>query len=350
MVPSGTKGAARLTPMSRRTTGLLAFAAVALACGQGTRGETMFTPTPGTTTSASSPTDADADDAHESTASGSSEEDPTRLDVAAAPAAGCEAIDFLFVIDNSESMETYQVALTRQFPDFITAMYAALRPDIDIHVGLTTTDFDAGCDASEATLACQSTATREDVEAHYKRPDAVSDGGNGTQGRLFRWAGRDYFETTSSDDPTALGEWFAQAAIAAGEDGCSFEMPVAAAGFVAHPANAGTNAGFLRDERALLVVFFLTDEPDKSPESKTLYADMLLEAKAACGGADCIFVSGLIPACTIDVNQKLWQFAKLFGDDDPPWGNIEIPSRYGQEFGNALATAIAEACDDLPEP
>jgi hypothetical protein len=275
--------------------------------------------------------------------------DVDKLDTPLPQPLGCEAIDFLFVIDNSESMATYQQRLAEQFPDFITAMYDALPEGISVHVGLTTTDFDTGCDASEATQNCQSTATLDEVEAHYLRPDLSSDGGNGTQGRLFEFASRTYFESTSDDDPAALSQWFADAAVAAGEDGCSFEMPVAAAGFAAHPANDATNAGFLRDAGGLLVLFVLTDEPDKSPESRFVYEGMLLDAKQECGGAECIFVSGLFPGCTLDVNQKLWQFLNLFDDEPPLWGDIDLTADYAEVFGTALANAIAQACENLPE-
>ncbi len=287
------------------------------------------------------------------TADGSGDLDP-KLDTPFQPGVGCEYIDFLFVIDNSESMQTYQQALTEQFPEFITAMYDALPAAVDVHVGLTTTDFDPGCDAIEGTMNCQTNATVEEVEAHYFRPDEMNLMGNGAQGKLFEYGGMRFFETSSSDDPAALTSWFSDAAVAAGEEGCSFEMPIAAAGFAAHPANF-ENEGFLRDESALLVIFFLTDEPDKSRESETVYGDMILEAKALCGGAagspeDCVFVSGLIPECTIEVNQKLWQFMKLFGEEEPHWGDIELTQEYTDVFGDALAGAIAEACANVPIP
>ncbi|MEM9460273.1 MAG: hypothetical protein AAGF11_39225 [Myxococcota bacterium] len=282
--------------------------------------------------------------------------DPEKLDTpSVGGGGGCEFIDFLFVIDNSESMQTYQLALTEQFPEFITAMYDALPPAIDVHVGLTTTDFNPGCDAIEGTMNCQTDATVAEVESQYVPPDVMNAMGNGAQGKLFEYAGTRYFETTSDDDPAPLTDWFSEAAVAAGEEGCSFEMPVAAAGYATHPANAAENGGFLRDESALLVVFFLTDEPDKSPESKDIYRDMVFEAKTACAGADgrpedCVYISGLIPACTLDVNQKLWQFMNQFDDDEPPWGDIEGTGDYAMVFGDALATAIAEACANVPIP
>lgn len=271
-----------------------------------------------------------------------------KLDTPPPMLGGCQYIDFLFVIDNSESMQTYQLALTEEFPQFVTTMYDALPPNIDVHVGLTTTDFDVGCDDQEATQNCQSTATLPEVQAHYLRPDDINDGGNGTQGRLFEYAGQRYFETNSNDDPAPLSDWFSAAAVAAGEEGCSFEMPVAAAGFAAHPANATANEGFLRDQSALLVIFFLTDEPDKSVETDEIYHQMVLDGKPNCGGDACVFVSGLVPPCIIDVNQKLWQFMNQFDDAEPIWGDIELTQQYANVFGDALAGAIAEACASVP--
>lgn len=264
-----------------------------------------------------------------------------------APPVGCEAVDFLFVVDNSSSMATYQAGLASEFPAFIQTIYDTLPASVSVHVGLTTTDFDDGCDAAEATSGCQSSASVEEVQAHYRRPDEDADGGNGTQGRLFEFGGRTYFESNTDEDPSDLAAWFSDAAVAAGENGCSFEMPVAAAGFAAHPSNAATNEGFIRDDGSLLVIFFLTDEPDKSLESRFVYEEMLLAAKAECGGAECILVGGLIPTCTSRINQKLWQFMELFGEA-PRWADIEQTNNYAALFGDALAESVAEACEIIP--
>jgi hypothetical protein len=321
------------------------------ACNVGTGNATSFQPPPPTTSvgATQGPEDSGSTAASGTTETLEETTGPDKLDTPGPviPTEGCEYVDFLFVVDNSASMATYQLALTEQFPQFITAMYDALPPSIDVHVGITTTDFDSGCDAQEATQNCQTTATLEEVQAHYIRPDVMNDGGNGSQGRLFSFAGQTYFETNSDEDPAALSDWFSQAAVAAGEEGCSFEMPVAAAGFATHLANAVTNDGFMRDEGALLVVFFLTDEPDKSVESDESYRDMILEAKAGCGGEDCVYVGGLVPPCIIDVNQKLWQFMNQF-PAEPIWGDIEATQSYADVFGEALAGAIAEACANVP--
>jgi len=343
----------RIGLFSYMTIGLGVLAGVAGACSVDTGNATSFEAPPTTSIGSQGP----GGDTGSSSGSGTTTEPvdestgATKLDTPTDPTVptndGCEFVDFLFVIDNSASMATYQIALTEQFPQFITAMYDALPPSIDVHVGITTTDFDAGCDAQEATQNCQTTASLEEVEAHYIRPDVMNDGGNGTQGRLFEFAGQTYYQTNSDEDPAGLSEWFSQAAVAAGEEGCSFEMPVAAAGWATHLANAVTNDGFIRDEGALLVVFFLTDEPDKSVETDEAYRDMILEAKADCGGEDCVYVGGLVPPCIEGVNQKLWQFMNQF-PAEPIWGDIESTQEYANVFGEALAGAIAEACANVP--
>jgi hypothetical protein len=54
---------------------------------------------------------------------------------------GCTAVDILFVIDNSTSMGSYQQALAAAAPAFADAIFAALPPGTDLHVGVTTSSF-----------------------------------------------------------------------------------------------------------------------------------------------------------------------------------------------------------------
>jgi hypothetical protein len=332
---------------------MVGLALVTGACNVDTGTATSFEVPPVTTLGNTQGTSEDSGGAAASSGAATEVEDEStgadKLDTPGPvlPTMGCEAVDFLFVLDNSLGMADYQLALTQAYPQFVDKMFEALPPGIDVHVGITTTDFDSGCDAPEATQNCQTTATLDEVEAHYIRPDVMNDGGNGSQGRLFSYAGQTYFETTTDDDPAELSQWFTQAATAAGEEGCSFEMPVAAAGFATHLANAVTNDGFVRDEGALLVIFFLTDEPDKSVETDESYRDMIFAAKEECGGGDCVYVGGLVPPCIVDVNQKLWQFMNQF-PTEPIWGDIEDVQSYPDVFGEALAGSIAEACANVP--
>ena len=265
---------------------------------------------------------------------------------------GCDSVDILFVIDNSASMATYQTKLAEAFPGFVDAIFANLPAKVDVHVGITTTDFFCNgddCSCPDSTIGCQSAAELATIEMFYTPPTEGSNGINGSQGRLFKHGGQTYFSTTTDADPAPLKNWFTAAAKAAGEKGCSFEMPVAAASYLAHPANAEANEGFLRDEDAVLLIFFLTDEPDKSPELMNVYKQMLLDAKSGCGGAECILTAGLVPSCIEGINQKLWQMMTAFGDEDPIWGDIKDTEAYTEVIGAALAATLEDTCSNIPQ-
>jgi len=258
----------------------------------------------------------------------------------------CNYVDVLFVIDNSLSMNSYQNQLALAWPTFVDAMWKNLPPGTDLHVGLTTTSFYTGS-CSEGIVNCVTTASDDTINDHYVTPDAGNTGTNGEQGRLFEWAGQNYFEATVGEDSGDLKLWFSQAAVAAGETGCSFEMMSAAAGYAVHPANDTANAGFLRDEGAVLLVVVLSDEPDKSPEGAQTYYDMLVDAKAGCGGDACIVTTGLVDPCIQGVDNQLWQFFNLFGNYIP-YGDLDNPVAYTDVVGAALAEVIGETCDQIP--
>jgi hypothetical protein len=258
----------------------------------------------------------------------------------------CQFVDLLFVIDNSPSMGPYQEALALAFPSFVDAIYDELPSGIDIHVGLTTTSFFTGS-CSEAVSNCVSTASMQEINAHYIKPTTGNTGTNGEQGRLYRHAGKHYFAANTSDpDRAPLKQWFSDAAVAAGEDGCSFEMSSAAAGYAAHPANATTNAGFIRDDDAVLVIIFLTDEPDKSPEGAAAYHAMITNAKQQCGGDACVLAAGIINPCTVGVNNTVWQTLNSFGEP-AIYGDIDDTANYSKVVGDALAQVVQQTCDDI---
>ncbi len=344
-------------------TALATLAALALACSDGSEGTTeenptatTFTtlPTVGSTGGGSSGDDSTGDSTGDSTeGSGSSTSGVDKLDLGDDPELpGCDAVDILFVIDNSASMATYQTALAEAFPGFVDAIFSNLPAGVDVHVGLVTTDFFCNgedCACPDSTIGCQSAADLETIEMYYTPPTEGSNGINGSQGRLFEYEGQSYFQTSTDADPEPLKNWFTAAATAAGELGCSFEMPVAAASYVAHPANAAANGDFLRDEDAVLLLFFLTDEPDKSPEAMSFYTQSLLDAKSGCGGEECILTAGLVPGCIGGINQKLWQMMTAFGDDAPIWGDITDTEAYTEVIGAALAATLGDTCASLPE-
>ncbi|MBL9100483.1 MAG: hypothetical protein JNL82_05985 [Myxococcales bacterium] len=272
-------------------------------------------------------------------------------------ATGCFAVDLLFVIDNSPSMGPYQEALGAAFPQFADLMFSELPPGTDLHVGIVTTSFfDGSC--SESTNNCKSQASDAEILAHYDPPTDGNNGENGGQGRLYSWQGMSYFAANTDDDPAALKAWFTGAAISAGETGCSFEMPAAAAGWAADPANAATNAGFIRDESAVLLVFVLSDEPDKSPEPVGQFVDKLVAAKSACGGLDCILAAGLVdtdfcydhPAdTTLKTFLESFSAPPIVGSIGSVFPN-DPPPDYTGVVGQALAQVIGQKCEELPPP
>lgn len=262
---------------------------------------------------------------------------------------GCDAVDMLFVIDNSPSMSPYQEALANAFPGFVDAMYAQLPDGTDLHVGVTTTSFFTGS-CSESTVNCESAHSPSEIAAHYIPPTEGDTGTNGEQGRLFVHQGKPYYATnTGAGDIAGLKDWFTGAAVAAGETGCSFEMASAGAAYVAHPANAAHNGGFIRDEGAVLFVFVLSDEPDKSVEDVSAYVDMLTSAKSGCGGTDCILTAGIINPCVEQVDNKVWQFLNAFGEP-PIVGDIDATGSYTDVVGDTLAATLEETCAQIEPP
>lgn len=96
------------------------------------------------------------------------------------------------------------------------------------------------------------------------------------------------------------------------------------------------------------LLFFLTDEPDKSPEPIADYKQRLLDAKATCGGEVCILTAGLVPTCIEGINQKLWQWLTAFGDT-PIVGDIKDTAKYGEVVGQALAATLGDTCINIPQ-
>ncbi len=180
---------------------------------------------------------------------------------------GCTAVDILFVIDNSTSMGSYQPALAAVAPDFADAIFASLPPNTDIHVGVTTSSFFGGSGGtSPGETNCSpyyegaGLTGRDDLYQWYWTPDAMPYGENGAQGRLREHEGLTYYAASSDDDPSALKAWLAGNIRAVGESGSVWEMVAAGAAYPFHEANAAHNAGFLRDEGAVLARYILLRE------------------------------------------------------------------------------------------
>ncbi|MEX1367359.1 MAG: hypothetical protein AB1Z98_29800 [Nannocystaceae bacterium] len=156
----------------------------------------------------------------------------------------CSAVDFLFVIDSSESMEEHQDNLRGSFGPFIDGIESALDDVDDFHVGVVTTDAYQGNPRDCRELGALVTSTRgEGVQR--------TDCGPYAEGHRYM---------TEQDD---LDEAF-NCAANVGTRGSREEEPMAALRRAITP-DAGwwrtCNDGFVRDD-ALLVNVIITDEAD----------------------------------------------------------------------------------------
>jgi hypothetical protein len=273
---------------------------------------------------------------------------------------GCTAVDILFVIDNSSSMCSYQDSLAQAFPFFADAIYSALPAGTDLHVGITTSAFCTGGSHGESNCVAGESASF--IDTVFQTPSEGMVAGNGYQGRLLDHNGQQFYAANTGDmaTKTGLSQWFAGAATSVGCGGCAFDFTVGGAAYAADPINAATNAGFFRDEDTVLLLFFLTDEADHSPEGLQLYHDKLTAVKSKCGGDACIIAGGLLslwcngPTATTNI----WQFVNMFGEP-PVWGDIRggtpfggnvDPMEYTKIIAGALTQVVAQTCEEIGVP
>lgn len=168
-------------------------------------------------------------------------------------------VDVLFVVDNTASMVEEQPRITSAMPAFADA---ALAKGVDLHVAVTTTGIDAASDA------CPGGAK------------------GGEAGRFFPVDGtRPRILTNKTPDlGTVLQQNVNVGQCAAVEQGFeavrrALSPPlVNGADDPRTPQKNDGNAGFLRDEAALVVVF-MGDEDDHSPDSVDTYVRFLQTRK-----------------------------------------------------------------------
>jgi hypothetical protein len=170
-------------------------------------------------------------------------------------------LDLLFMIDDSPSMEEEQANLARNFPRLIDALKALPAGFPDLHLGVVSSDMGAGS-ALLAGPCASSIGDRGVLQVHSgcgldlnKGRYLISQGG-GTQNN---------FDGDISDVFACLASL--------GTNGCGFEhqlqsVRMALSGFVSD------NAGFLRSDAHLAVVY-ITDEDDCSaPADTTFFQDV----------------------------------------------------------------------------
>ncbi len=219
---------------------------------------------------------------------------------------GCNAVDVLFVVDNSGSMGTHREPIIAAFPQFVDEMVNALPMGTDLHVGLTraTGFYDPGNSGGWGGPACEASVT----DGVFYPPDAGDNGVNGQQGRLYEHDGERFYAVSTGSDTAGLTAWFGGAltgVIDGSAPHSNTETVVAGAAYPFHPANAAYNAGFMRSN-AVLVLFLLSDSPDLSPPEipTSDFVDIVSDAKAECGDM-CIVTSGAIAVPNTPVKSGL---------------------------------------------
>ncbi len=269
----------------------------------------------------------------------------------AGPREACDAMDILFIIDNSGSMQQEQTNLAANFPAFVQVLDHFTNADgqtIDYHVGVTTT------------------GVSKDYEIDTGLPWNIPESQDGEDGHLQQGSGcgmpRRWLERSDTDVATKFS-----CIASVGTGGPSDEMPLEGARLAVTERMAdSSNAGFLRSE-ALLALVILTDEEDCSrPDdhftlgfgedlcgSAAPVAQYVSALDGVAGSRDrwaAAIIAGVGPgACSSDLGDaeeaaRLNAFALEVGD------NAITSSICQGDLATPLADAMATfqaACDDI---
>ena len=161
-------------------------------------------------------------------------------------------VDLLLVVDNSISMASFQQNLAANFDGFVSFFDAA---GIDYQIGVVTTS------VLEPPPSSQSDCSEDDIAA-------IPGPGQLVQREII---------TPSTPDPSSVFSDLVQV----GTCGSGLEMGWEAALLaVTSPLSETSNAGFVRDDSRLSVLF-VSDEDDRSPRSVGDYLARLQDVKGA---------------------------------------------------------------------
>ncbi len=268
---------------------------------------------------------------------------------------GCNAVDILFIVDNSGSMTVHREPITAAFPTFVDEMVNALPEGTDLHVGLTraTGFYNPGNSGGWGGPSCEASVT----DGVFYPPQDGNNGVNGQQGRLYEHEDQTFYAVNTGADTAGLESWFGGAltgVIDGSVPSSNTETVVAGAAYPFHPANAMANAGFMRTN-AVLVLFLLSDSPDLTPPEipTSDFVDIVSTAKEGCGDA-CVVTSGAIAGTCYEnadnTNTRLTDFMNAFTGAPASW--IDLNAGMTPDFtgvlGNALADVVASTCEQIP--
>jgi len=233
-------------------------------------------------------------------------DDQPRPDSGPVATQACQKMDIVFVVDNSGSMAEEQTNLATNFPQFATLLNAYLVEGglpLDYRVAITTT----GRDVSYTEV----------IELPGFPPQTIPLSEEGDDGAFRQTCSmpRKWLERTDVD----MEATFACAANV-GTSGPGMEMPLYASELaLADRVTDGTNAGFLRDD-ALLAIVYLTDEDD-------------------CSRHDNNFTHNALEPCTTEPPSQWVEFFDDLKGDRGRWATAVIagPTDCSSGFGDAAA-------------
>jgi hypothetical protein len=179
-------------------------------------------------------------------------------------------VDILFMIDNSLSMDAMQAELRGKFGSFLSVFddLAAKGTYADLHIGVVTSDYGAG----DKAVAGGCDASGGGEHGFLQKIGAAATGCSGPSTTPFiSYAYGAGGATHNLPAGQTLGQTFTCMATV-GSRGCGFEHQLESV--YAALTNHVENAGFLRDD-AMLAVVFVTNEDDGSapPTAKIYEAD-----------------------------------------------------------------------------
>lgn len=263
---------------------------------------------------------------------------------------GCTKVDFLFVVDNSVSMNDEQDGLVASFPGFIDTIQNTIAASSDYHILVADTDAWGRCNTANpwsGETPAHATCNDYIESVVFDECDRVRGAGVvHPAGELASNMPCDVFgggRYIVQGDPNADATFACMAKV--GTAGNSSERPMEAiVGAVSAELNAaqGCNAGFLRSD-AILVITFISDDPNyEDTGTPQDWYDAVVAAKG--GNANAVVVLGLTPYEGGMAGQHWHDFIGL-------WGSKGLEASVGMAdytpfFADAVGL-IDEACDEL---
>jgi hypothetical protein len=372
--------------------GSIAVGLVLASCGDGRGDNDDIYGTAGLTAASAGESgtagDDDDDDADDDDAADDTADDSAKFDVEQGEgsggdegtnAAGCEKVDFLFLVDNSGSMEDEQDNLTQSFPGFISTIQETLMAE-DYHIMAIDTD---ASNAGGSTIMCTpapacctdlcmfnpgATCNGEPCMPPDEECDAMLGAGrdDDLMGTDCGLQGGQRYIVDGEPDLAAAFDCVARPGT--GGDGLERQMAAVTAAIGDLNGAGQCNEGFLRDD-AVLVVTLVTDEEDdpndgndmdeNSPGNPQAWYDAVVAAKN--GDPTAVVVLGLVgdtdvpgaicePIADVfgaEPAPRLRQFVELFGDRGI-WASVCSPD-YTPFFEQAVGL-IDAACDEFEPP